>query len=50
MLRLLRLALLALAAAVAVGLAAYVVGRAQCPPPDWWLAVFVRDGAFACVA
>ena len=35
---------------VALVLGAYVLGRAQCPPPDWWVRVFAADGNWGCVA
>ena len=35
---------------VGLVLAAYLVGRAQCPPPDWWAALFAVDGDWGCVA
>ena len=50
--RLLRASLVVLAGLlVLVGLvvAAYVLGRSQCPPPGWWVAVFAVDGDWACV-
>ena len=50
MLRVLGLSLLALAALAVLVVAAYVAGRAQCPPPDWWVAVFVPSGNWGCVA
>jgi hypothetical protein len=29
---------------------AYVVGRGECPPPDWWSSLFHRGGNFACIS
>ena len=49
----LRLGLLALAGTVCLAVlvvAAYVGGRAQCPPPDWWVRLFAVDGNYGCVA
>ena len=50
MLRVLTLSLLALVALAVIVVAAYYVGRAQCPPPDWWVAAFVPSGNWGCVA
>jgi hypothetical protein len=43
------LLLLALGIAVA-SVAAYLLGRAMCPPPGWWLTIFTGNGNFGCVA
>lgn len=42
--------LAALVVLVALAVAAYFGGRAQCPPPDWWVTVFAVDGDWGCVA
>ncbi len=50
--RLLRASVLVLAGLlvlVALVVAAYVLGRSQCPPPGWWVAVFAVDGNYGCV-
>jgi hypothetical protein len=28
--------------------AAYYYGKGKCPPPDWWLRVFLRSGIYRC--
>jgi hypothetical protein len=28
----------------------YVYGRVACPPPDWWVQLFLRSGNYGCVA
>lgn len=43
------LLLLALGMGMAT-VAAYLLGRAMCPPPAWWLTMFTGDGNFGCVA
>ena len=30
--------------------AAYLYGRSACPPPDWWVRLFLRSGRFVCAA
>ena len=47
--RAVRLLLFALGMGMAT-VAAYLLGRAMCPPPVWWLTLFTGDGNFGCVA
>jgi hypothetical protein len=43
--------LLVLLIVVAVLGGLYLYGRyGTCPPPDWWVTLFVRSGKFGCVA
>jgi hypothetical protein len=35
---------------LAAAVAAYFYGRSQCPPPGWWVRLFVRTGNCGCVA
>ena len=30
--------------------AAYLYGRLTCPPPPWWVRLFVASGDYGCVA
>ena len=34
---------------VAAAAAAYLYGRYTCPPPEWWLRIFLRSGNYGCV-
>ena len=45
-LRWLVLVVVAVASATA---AAYLYGRYTCPPPEWWLRMFLRSGTYGCV-
>ena len=49
-LRLVLLVLAGIAGLAVLLVAAYFIGRAQCPPPGWWVALFAVDGNWACVA
>ena len=34
---------------VAAAAAADLSGRYTCPPPEWWLRIFLRSGNYGCV-
>lgn len=45
-----RLLLLVLVLVVPSVAGLYVYGTLTCPPPDWWLQLFLRSGNYGCVA
>jgi len=45
-----RLVVVVLVVLVLLLVTAYLYGRSACPPPDWWVRLFLRSGRFACAA